>query len=183
MIVLGFLIDSELFAVDVTYLQKVARKIAIMPVPTAQDSVAGITNIKGRVVTILCLAGLLGQRCAEPHGLRHSGPLEQRHVGPLEQRHGEPQEQRHTGQLGQSHVGVVSLTDDVNALIFKMLSDGSDQMGLLIDNPCDLVAIEDGSIIPLPLEADAQERKFISGVADVGGKLYRIVDIPSIMNK
>ena len=56
---LSFLVGGELYAVDVTLVQKVARKLTITPVPSAPDEVVGIANMKGRVVTILSLIRLL----------------------------------------------------------------------------------------------------------------------------
>jgi len=54
------MVGTELYAVDVTLVQKVARKLSITPVPSAPDEVVGIANLKGRVVTILSLTRLLG---------------------------------------------------------------------------------------------------------------------------
>jgi len=57
---LSFLVGNELFAVDVTLVQKVARKLAVTPVPSAPVEVIGIANLKGRVITVLSLSRLLG---------------------------------------------------------------------------------------------------------------------------
>ena len=59
---LSFFTDNEFFAVDVTLVQKVARKMTVTPVPTAPNAVVGIANIKGRVVTLLSLCELLGRK-------------------------------------------------------------------------------------------------------------------------
>jgi purine-binding chemotaxis protein CheW len=65
---LSFFTDNEFFAVDVTLVQKVARKMTVTPVPTAPDAVEGITNIKGRVVTLLNLCELLGRKKKHARG-------------------------------------------------------------------------------------------------------------------
>ena len=57
---LSFVTGNELYTVDVTLVQKVARKLAITPVPSAPLEVLGIANLKGRVVTVLSLNRLLG---------------------------------------------------------------------------------------------------------------------------
>ena len=57
---LSFVTGGELYAVDVTLVQKVARKLAITPVPSAPVEIIGIANLKGRVVTVLSLNKLLG---------------------------------------------------------------------------------------------------------------------------
>ena len=56
---LSFTIHDELYAVDVTLVQKVARKLMITPVPSAPAEVVGIANLKGRVVTVINLNKLL----------------------------------------------------------------------------------------------------------------------------
>jgi len=57
---LSFIVGGELYAVDVTLVQKVARKLAVTPVPSAPFEVVGIANLKGRVVTVLSLSRILG---------------------------------------------------------------------------------------------------------------------------
>ena len=57
---LSFTVDGELYAVDVTLVQKVARRLAFTPVPSSPGEVIGIANLKGRVVTVLSLNRLLG---------------------------------------------------------------------------------------------------------------------------
>jgi len=56
---LSFTVGGELYAVDVTLVQKVARKLAVTPVPSAPVEIIGIANLKGRVVTVLSLERLL----------------------------------------------------------------------------------------------------------------------------
>jgi len=65
---LSFFTDDEFFAVDVTLVQKVARKMTVTPVPTAPDAVVGIANLKGRVVTLLSLSELLGRKIKRAGG-------------------------------------------------------------------------------------------------------------------
>jgi purine-binding chemotaxis protein CheW len=59
---LSFYSDGELYAVDVAYIKKTACNIAVTPIPAAPESVVGIANMKGRVVTILSLSSLLNQK-------------------------------------------------------------------------------------------------------------------------
>jgi len=58
---LSFLVDNDRFAVDVSLVREYARKMMVTPVPSAPDSVVGIANMKGRVITILSLYELLGR--------------------------------------------------------------------------------------------------------------------------
>ena len=59
---LSFFVDDQQFAVDATRVEKIIRKMMITKVPAAPDAVAGVTNLKGRIVTVFCLTALLGRR-------------------------------------------------------------------------------------------------------------------------
>jgi len=56
---LSFIIDGEFFAIDVSLVQTVVRKLPVTPVPTAPGEIVGIANFKGRVITVLCLNSFL----------------------------------------------------------------------------------------------------------------------------
>jgi purine-binding chemotaxis protein CheW len=129
--------DGELYAVDVALVQKVVRNIAFTPIPAAPEAVVGIANLKGRIVTVLSLAELLGRK----RGL-----------------------------------------DAVNAVVFKPEENSEDRMGLLIDKPGDLIDIAQDDIQPPPLASKGEENPCVSGVAEVDGKLYRIIDVNEITN-
>lgn len=59
---LSFFVDDECFAVDVSQVAKVERKLAVTPVPAAPGGVEGIANLKGRVLTILSISALRGKK-------------------------------------------------------------------------------------------------------------------------
>jgi len=140
----SFLANNEYFAVDVDLVQKVLRKITVTPVPTASDDVIGITNLKGRVITILNLNVLLG------HSKKQNN---------------------------------VYGSDTIKAVIFKTHSGSEDQFGLLIDKPGNLVEIDDKAIRPPSLPTGAKESFCICGIAEIDNRLYRIINIDSIVNK
>ena len=133
---LGIVADGELYAVDVRLVDKVARNISYTHVPAAPAAVAGIANMKGRIVTLLSLAELLGRPKS---------------------------------------------THAVHAVIFKPHADGNDQMGLLIDNPGNLITIDDAEILPPHLTSEDEDSTIISGLAEIDGKLYRLLDFDSII--
>ena len=135
---LSLLAVGELFVVDVTRIQKVARDMAFTPVPAAPDEVVGIANFKGGIVTLISLSEMLGR-----------------------------------GRSAKA----------VHAVIFKPFEEENSQMGLLIDSPGDLITIDDAEILPPRFAAQDEDRSFISGFAEVGGKFYRIIDIDLVRNK
>ena len=71
----------------------------------------------------------------------------------------------------------------VHAVIFKSSTGENSQMGLLVDSPGNLVTIDETGIIPPHFTAEECEKTFISGLAEVEGMLYRIIDIDAIKNK
>jgi len=85
--------------------------------------------------------------------------------------------------LGYTQTGDKNDDNHINAVIFKPITGSSDQMGLFIDSPGDLITIDKDSIRPLPVNVTFEEKQILSGLADVDGKLYRIVDITSIINR
>jgi len=73
--------------------------------------------------------------------------------------------------------------DTINAVVLKSFSASEDQMGLNIDKPGDLIDIDDDIICPPSLTTGALESFCISGIAEIGERLYRIISIDSIINK
>ena len=69
----------------------------------------------------------------------------------------------------------------VHAVVFKPFENGNGQMGLLIDSPGDLITVDESEIIPPRATAEGEDESLISGLAEVDGKLYRIIDINSIL--
>jgi len=135
---LSLLAEGDLFAVDVTIVQKVIRNIPYTLVPSVPYAVAGIASMKGGIVTVISLAELLGHKRSE---------------------------------------------QAVHAIVFKFLADSSDQMGLLIDMPGDLIDIDDSKIHLPVLTAGEEEKNCVSGMAEVEGKLYRIINVESIIKR
>ena len=58
---LSFVIKDKYYGLDVTFVQKVALNLRVTPVLTAPSHVVGISNIKGKVITVLDTLRLLGR--------------------------------------------------------------------------------------------------------------------------
>jgi len=56
----SFIINNEYFIVDVDVVHKTTQKLMVTPVPSAPEEIIGISNIKGKVITIFNLYRLLG---------------------------------------------------------------------------------------------------------------------------
>lgn len=139
---LSFQSDDKLFAVDVASVSKFARKITLTPVPAAHSAVAGISNLKGKVITILNLDVLQNADGCNSEQLA---------------------------------------AKTVNAVVFRQAADSTDQMALLIDKPGDLVEVEEEAVLPPPVADEEKNAFFVSGAAEIGGRLYTIIDADAIM--
>ena len=135
---LSLVLDGEFFAVDVALVEKIIRNIAFTPVLAASKGVAGITNLKGRIVTLLSLSELLGR--------------------------------------GRS-------VKAAHAVIFKPFAGDDDQLGLLTDHSDDLIFIGDEAVVPVNTSENNDEAFFISGIAEVENRLYRIIDVSLIARR
>jgi len=71
----------------------------------------------------------------------------------------------------------------VKAVVFKTLFGSEDQLGLFIDKPGNLIEIDDNTIRPPSLPTGAEDSFCISGIAEANNKLYRIINIDSIINR
>ena len=80
-------------------------------------------------------------------------------------------------------LGCDSNNSAVNAIVFKPLTDGNDQMGLLIDKPGELIDINENEILPPPVSANEKDNFYISGVIEYSGKICRIINVESIIDR
>ena len=67
---LTFYIAGQLYGIDITLVKEINRKIQITVVPDAPDSIIGLMNMRGQIVTVLDL------------GKQMLGSLEQSHSRP-----------------------------------------------------------------------------------------------------
>jgi len=74
-------------------------------------------------------------------------------------------------------------SDIVDAVVFKSLSGGANQTGLVIDKPGNLIDVDDDAISLPPLTTDSEDSYCISGIAEVDDRLYRIISIDSIIER
>ncbi len=58
--VLAFRLRGELMAIDIAAVKEVDRKVRCTTVPTANQNIIGLYNMRGHIVTIYDLANILG---------------------------------------------------------------------------------------------------------------------------
>ncbi len=61
-----FYADDFLLGVDIDYVQEISRQVELTPVPGAPQSICGVINLRGEVVTVLNLHHLLGAKPLTP---------------------------------------------------------------------------------------------------------------------
>lgn len=58
--VLSFRLSGELFGIEINNVKEINRNIEYTAVPRSQKNIAGIFNMRGQIVTIFNLAGIIG---------------------------------------------------------------------------------------------------------------------------
>ena len=91
--------------------------------------------------------------------------------------------------IANLHGGVVTLVslsaligrgrnaNAVHAVVFKPFVDEKSQMGLLVDDMGNIITIDEAEIFRPEISVEEKEKSFISGLTEIEGKFYRIIDI------
>lgn len=58
--VLSFRLGDELFGVEITKVKEINRNIEYTIIPRAEENIVGIFNMRGQIVTLFNIAGMLG---------------------------------------------------------------------------------------------------------------------------
>jgi purine-binding chemotaxis protein CheW len=66
--VLTFYMGGYLFGVDILAIKEINRKVEFTAVPDAPAHIVGLLNMRGQVVTLMDLAGLMGYRLDSGNG-------------------------------------------------------------------------------------------------------------------
>lgn len=66
--VLTFRLHEELFGLDILHVKEIQRNVEFTPVPGASAHIVGIFNMRGQIVTLFDLSGILGYTPMIPEG-------------------------------------------------------------------------------------------------------------------
>lgn len=133
-----FRVGDTLCGVDILRVQEINRKMDVTPVPLAPDYVLGVTNLRGRVITMVHLGGKLGLGAHPPTDQTRNVIVDSQgeligllvdsisDVVPADESAVEPPPANVGGALGTCFSGVVKLDGDlVNILdVETVLEDG-----------------------------------------------------------
>jgi purine-binding chemotaxis protein CheW len=60
--ILEFDLNGNSYAVDISYTREIVESLPITPIPGTQEHIAGMTNIRGEITTLISLAMIIGQK-------------------------------------------------------------------------------------------------------------------------
>jgi purine-binding chemotaxis protein CheW len=58
----GFVIDNELFGVDILMVQEIIREMPFTPIPNSPDFIEGVINLRGNIIPVIDLRRRLNTR-------------------------------------------------------------------------------------------------------------------------
>lgn len=59
--ILIFGLDGNLYAIDIRYTREIVETLPVTPIPRAPPYIAGMTNIRGEITTLISLSMIIGQ--------------------------------------------------------------------------------------------------------------------------
>lgn len=59
--ILIFGLDGNLYAIDIRYTREIVEALPVTPIPRAPPYIAGMTNIRGEITTLISLSMVVGQ--------------------------------------------------------------------------------------------------------------------------
>jgi len=150
----SFLMNDHLFGLDILLVREIIRNVEYTPVEHAPDSVRGLLNLRGQIITVLDLGPIMGLPKRDTSGSTRCIILKtDDEVAPL----------REAGLLN----------DELQA----------DAIGLLVDGISDVVTAEEGGIDSPPANANGVDAEHLSGVVKLENKLLLVLALKSLVDK
>ncbi len=128
---LTFNLDSQVYGIPINVVREINRVGQITRVPKASGFVAGVIDLRGRVIPVVSLRARLG-------------------MPPTEQTH---------------HTCIVVIDTDAG------------QIGMVVDSVNSVVEIKEGQIEPKPTVGSEADTDFITGMANVDGKIMVLLAV------
>jgi len=60
--ILEFRLNENFYAIDINCTREVVEPLPITPIPRTREYIAGMTNIRGEITTLISLALIIGQK-------------------------------------------------------------------------------------------------------------------------
>ena len=149
-------IAVQLFGVPIMQVEDIVEPDRITMVPLASKKIAGVMNLRGRVVTVIDL-----QQCLGPMNGNGVGALQAPAANENSRSEETPEE---------------DLTQKYSIAVEKIQS----LYTLLVDNVGDVRALPDSGLESVPPNLDAQFRQVVSGVYRLQGELLVVLDVDKV---
>jgi purine-binding chemotaxis protein CheW len=149
----SFYLGESLFGIDILLVREINRTIDLTPVDLASESIRGLINLRGQLVTIFDLGIQLGKgktslskksRCMV---LKTSSEISAYH-----------------------HAGLLNDTSS------------DDMVGLLVDRIGDILSVDVNDIDNPPANVAGVERKFIHGIVKLETELLIILKVSELLS-
>jgi len=150
-------IAGQLFGVPIMQVEDIVEPDRITMVPLASKQIAGVMNLRGRVVTVIDLQQCLGATNGNGHAPTLPAPAAN-----------ENSESEETPE--EDLVQKYSITVEKNQCLYT----------LLVDNIGDVRALPDSGLETVPPNLDAQFRQVASGVYRLQGELLVVLDVDKV---
>lgn len=136
--VLSFRIAGRLFGIEITKVKEINRNIEYTTVPRAPDTIVGLFNMRGQIVTLFQLNAMLGL--------------------PPPERAGSHRHRR------------------VTCMILKAASDSPNQSGFIIDEPGDVLELDEAELAEPPSHISDSQAGLISKVVRLPEELLLLIE-------
>ena len=150
-------IAGQLFGVPIMQVEDIVEPDRITMVPLASKQIAGVMNLRGRVVTVIDLKQCLGAANGNGVSKPVAKPETEAEAEDGEEVEAEPEQK-------------FSITVEKNQSLYT----------LLVDNIGDVRALPDKGVENVPPNLDAQFRQVASGVYRLKGELLVVLDVDKV---
>lgn len=148
-----FLINNQLFGVEILLVREINRQLDLSPVPQSADYIRGLINLRGQIVTIMDLKKRLGLGEASLSSETHNVILKtDTEMAPIRAR--------------ENREDLVTVIDSV---------------GLLVDAVRDVVTVADNEVDPPPANMGAIDGKYLEGVIKLDGELVAVLNTSKVL--
>ena len=150
----SFKLEGKLYGLDIRVVTEIHPNVAIVPVPLAPPHIRGLVNIRGQVVLVMDIAVIFG---------RSPRPV-----------------------TGKSQIVILKTSSEIRKVRglpdeFEPESFGNKAIGFLVDRIGDVVTVSDRQMRAVPPQIEANNARFIRGVANPDGAFQVILDAAELI--
>ena len=148
-----FQLNGQSYGVEILYVREINRHLDITPVQHAPLCLIGLANLRGQIVTIIDLAGVLEQESVA-HAAGSVLLIMRTDAELLSIRN------------AQKRADLISIPDSI---------------GFLIDQVDEIISLDDSEIEAPPSNLEKAEARYLRGVAKLSDRILGILDVPCLL--